>query len=213
MNAQIEKYVPLITLLGESLPNICEVFLFDLTEKGMPVAAQHNARRKTADALRSYLKTILKSKTVVKNGLLTNRNSGGPGEMLCKTSVLLIKDETGDPVGALVLSIAVMELLPMHNCLQELLTFDTTDIEDIQPRQECVQKENPTLDTIDWMVAEFADQPERLTPDEKMELIIDLYDTGVFELKGAVARAAFVLGMSEQSVYRYLAKIRRIRGD
>ena len=41
--------------------------------------------------------------------------------------------------------------------------------------------------------------------------MVDLYDAGFFELKGAVAKAAEVLGISQKSVYRYLAKIKQAR--
>ena len=46
-----------------------------------------------------------------------------------------------------------------------------------------------------------------------MEIILELYEMGVYSLKGSVARTAEVLQISEQSVYRYLSKIKRARGE
>ncbi|MBR4905403.1 MAG: helix-turn-helix domain-containing protein, partial [Clostridia bacterium] len=71
----------------------------------------------------------------------------------------------------------------------------------------------PTLDTIERIVSEETDAPQRLTPEEKKALIVELYDAGVFDLKGAVAEAAAALHLSEQSIYRYLSQIRRMRGE
>jgi predicted transcriptional regulator YheO len=213
MNPFVERYVPLVTFLGETLPEACEIMLFDLTEKNVPLAAQRNARRTAAEPVRRYLRLALSSKTVVDNGMLTNRADVMGRERLDKTSILLIKDEDGQPVGALVLSMDLTAFLPMQAVFQNLLTFNGEELEEIRPRQEEAPPETPTLDTIDRMVAEFTADPERMTIDEKTELILDLYDEGVFELKGAVARAAFSLNMSQQSIYRYLAKIKRLRGE
>ena len=44
-------------------------------------------------------------------------------------------------------------------------------------------------------------------------MIIQLYDSGVLDLKGAVAKTAQALRMSEQSIYRYVAKVKRGRGE
>ena len=213
MNPFVERYVPLVTFLGDTVTYTCEIMLFDLSEKNFPLAAQCNAHRGAAEAVRRYLRTALKSQTVVDNGMLTNRNDVMGRERLDKTSILLIKDEDGQPVGALVLSMDLTAFLPMQAVFQNLLTFNGEELEEIRPRQEEAPPETPTLDTIDRMVAEFTADPERMTIDEKTELILDLYDEGVFELKGAVARAAFSLNMSQQSIYRYLAKIKRFRGE
>ncbi|MBR1780671.1 MAG: helix-turn-helix domain-containing protein [Oscillospiraceae bacterium] len=214
MNALLERYIPLVTFLGETLPDAYEILLLDLTEQGMPVVAQHNARRTAAQPLRRYLKTILNSETVVGNGMLTNRSDVMRRDKLDKTSILLLKDEGGVPVGALALSVELGSILAIQGFLGSMLTFNHEDLGDILPREVAASvPEAPTLDTIDQMRSAFTDQPGRLTPEEKTELIVDLYDAGVFELKGAVARAALALGMSEQSIYRYLAKIRRARGE
>jgi predicted transcriptional regulator YheO len=69
----------------------------------------------------------------------------------------------------------------------------------------------PSLDSIGEIVAEFNVVPENTTPDERLEIMCDLYDAGVFRLKGAVAKTAEVLHMSEQSVYRYLTRIKKAR--
>ncbi len=61
------------------------------------------------------------------------------------------------------------------------------------------------------MVKEMGVEPGRISQEERLEAIFDLYDMGVFELKGAVARTADALEISAQSVYRYLAKIKRAR--
>ena len=132
---------------------------------------------------------------------------------LSKVSIQFLRDSEGTLVGALVLYIELTPFVALSSHIDNLLHFDVTNIDEIQPVQPPAPTEEPTLELIDKMVSEFSDAPDRLTPDEKTELIIDLYDSGVLDLKGAVAKTAQALRMSEQSIYRYVAKVKRGRGE
>ena len=135
------------------------------------------------------------------------------GKGLSKVSIQFLRDSEGTLVGALVLYIELTPFVALSSHIDNLLHFDVTNIDEIQPVQPPAPTEEPTLELIDKMVSEFSDAPDRLTPDEKTELIIDLYDSGVLDLKGAVAKTAQALRMSEQSIYRYVAKVKRGRGE
>lgn len=213
MNAALERYLPTAAFLGETLPYAFEITLFDCTVRSMPVVAQYHAMRRNADAIRKYIRLCLRQPTVVQNGMILNRSDLSSNGQLNKISVLLIKDEQGSVTGALTILTRLNDFIAASGLFQELLSFSQEEIDEIEPRSASYLPEEPTLDMIDRIVAEQTDAPERMTPEEKTELIVDLYDAGVFELKGAVAHATEALHMSEQSVYRYLAKIKRLRGE
>ena len=50
---------------------------------------------------------------------------------------------------------------------------------------------------------------DRLTPDERMQIIASLESGGIFLLKGAVKDVADALHCSQASVYRYLSQIKK----
>ena len=50
--------------------------------------------------------------------------------------------------------------------------------------------------------------PDRLTMDEKIRIVEDLQQAGIFYMKGAVSEVAAQLGSSEATVYRYLSKLK-----
>ena len=50
---------------------------------------------------------------------------------------------------------------------------------------------------------------DRLTPDERMQIIASLENGGIFLLKGAVKDVADALHCSQASVYRYLSQIKK----
>lgn len=214
MNVYLEQAKQTAAFLNEALPDLYEILVFDLSEKGLPLAAQYRPRRNHPASLRKYLTNILKSEAVLRAGRLTCRGDALLENGLNKVSIQLFQDEAGQPCAALLLVQELTAYLNLHSTLSSLIRLDNTDLEELPEKTaEQAKPSEPSLETIDRMVEEFTDAPDRLTPEEKTELLLDLYDEGVFELKGAVSHAAFVLQMSEQSVYRYLAKIRRSRGE
>jgi predicted transcriptional regulator YheO len=50
--------------------------------------------------------------------------------------------------------------------------------------------------------------PERLSSQEKIEVVRELNELGVFLLKGGVSQVAASLSISEPTVYRYLQKLK-----
>lgn len=214
MDPVLEKDVQLTAFLGESLPNSYEVLLFDIAGKDIPLLTQHNGDRKVIAEIRAFLKTVRENETVLGNGMLLNRGLSVPPARLIRLSVYFRKNDAGEPVGALCLAMHMEPYLAMSSILESATRFNVEDLEEIRPeRREAQLPQEPTLQTINEMVHAFSAQPERMTPDEKAELLVDLYDAGVFSLKGAVARTADTMELSEKSVYRYLAKIRRARGE
>ena len=62
-------------------------------------------------------------------------------------------------------------------------------------------------------VADFGGQADVLSPERKEQVIHKLNDEGVFQLKGAVSKAAAALNLSEPSVYRYLNNLKKTSVD
>ena len=60
---------------------------------------------------------------------------------------------------------------------------------------------------VSEVVSSYPVPVERLTQDEKMEIMAALNRKGVFLLKGSVSYVAKELHSSEASIYRYLGKL------
>ena len=64
-----------------------------------------------------------------------------------------------------------------------------------------------TASIVSQVVANYPVEVDRLTQDEKMEIMDILNRKGVFLLKGSVSHVAQTLHSSEASIYRYLGKL------
>ena len=60
---------------------------------------------------------------------------------------------------------------------------------------------------IDESVTYYGVPPQRLTADEKLDIVQKLDDRGIFLVKGSIAEVAKRLFCSEATVYRYLQQI------
>ena len=64
-----------------------------------------------------------------------------------------------------------------------------------------------TASIVSQVVEDYPVEVDRLTQDEKMEIMDILNRKGVFLLKGSVSYVAQALHSSEASIYRYLGKL------
>lgn len=207
----LSQYTLMVSFLGNTLSPSCEVYLLSTKDKSLPVIAQCHGHHHTLPKLRKLVREALRSPSVVERGVLLNRGMFSASGKLSKCSLYFIKEED-QLLGILCLVVRMQAYLELQGYLENLICFDTTELEELPPPSlEAVAYEAPSLELMEQKIREFSPEPQRLTPEEKTELLLDLYETGVFELKGAVAKAADLLQMSEQSIYRYLSKVKRVR--
>lgn len=213
MNNNLKKYVKLVTFLGETLGPSFEAILFDVTAFEYPVLASANIRDSSTEKARVFVRQAMDSERVREKGYFTNHAVQIDLTKLSKMSVFFITDDTDEIIGALCLCMRCDVFLKMETIINGFLNWNMEDING-EPQQEelfTVISREPSLDGISEYIRSFGIEPGRTNQNEKMEIICDLYDMGVFNLKGAVAKTAEELQISTKSVYRYLSKIKEAR--
>jgi len=217
MNEELKKYEALTYFLGSTIPKTFEVILFDAAQSDYPVVAHVNKASGTLRETRRNLALATSNAEVRRQGRLVNRVLQSDSSKMFKSSLYLIKEDD-EVVGALCLNMQCDIYMKAQDIITSVLAFNLDDLNDLQNDVQedagdiSVSHAEPTLDTIAEIVHGNVDEPKRATVDERIEIIIDLYDLGIFEIKGAVARTAEELCISEQSVYRYISKIKKARG-
>ncbi|MGG2094862.1 helix-turn-helix domain-containing protein [Bacillus sp. S13(2024)] len=116
------------------------------------------------------------------------------------------------------MNIDISNMIKARDWLDSMIMSNTSineDVEKSQPNLELDLSENleENLDSllsslITGVLLECEIPPERMSPDEKMEVIKKLNDKGVFLLKGGVSEVAKYLKASEATIYRYLNKVK-----
>ena len=220
------QFSKLTEFLGRALGPDYEVALHDLTDKDCSIVAianNHISGREIGAPLTNVALKIIADRSYLTSDYRVHyRGVSADGKML-RSSTFYLKDENGSLVGLLcinfddsrykalsdsILGLCHPDLFVETNFLfdDQRLTAQRTpeDPERLQHTPHGVAGSEVATVLRDMNVA-----ADRLTQDEKMEVVGILESRGVFLLKGAVKDVAEALCCSPASVYRYLSKLRK----
>lgn len=212
MNRTLEAYKGLISFLGEALPNEFDAVLFDLTDKKYPVIEKSDWGASGEELIRRTITDAIKSGAADTDGKVLNIITATKDKRLIKISIYFIKDEE-KLVGALALNMELDFFLKMSTFLRDKLNIvgGAGPVNMSQTLDESDFRRAEGIDDIESFVEKFGTPADKMTPSERKEAFMDLYDTGVFRLKGAIPKAAEALKVSEKTIYRYLSEIKKMR--
>ena len=77
-----------------------------------------------------------------------------------------------------------------------------------RPQNTCRGTWTICRDIIQTVLGKISIPADRLSSNEKIEIVKELNEQGVFLLKGGVSKVAAALSISEPTVYRYLQKLK-----
>ena len=147
--------------------------------------------------------------------MLNFESVSATGKTMCSNS-MFIKGRHGELSGLLCINFDASRYEELSRRVMELcgggvkrgvpsgtrLIADSND-----PVETPVRSGYPTSSIVSQVVANYPVEVDRLTQDEKMEIMDILNRKGVFLLKGSVSHVAQTLHSSEASIYRYLGKL------
>ena len=222
----LQQFSKLTEFLGRALGPDYEVALHDLTDKDCSIVAianNHISGREIGAPLTNVALKIIADRSYLTSDYRVHyRGVSADGKML-RSSTFYLKDESGALVGLLcinfddsrykAISDSILGLCHPDAFLETNFLFDEhrltaqripEDPERFQHTPHGVAGAEVATVLRDMNVA-----ADRLTQDEKMEVVGELESRGVFLLKGAVKDVAEALCCSPASVYRYLSKLRK----
>ena len=142
-----------------------------------------------------------------KNYVTNYRGVSAVGKVV-RSSTYFIKDDKNVVVGMLCINIDIDKLVQLKNHLDGILKLPEEIFEKTTERFS-VSAEGLASDSIETILEESGISPERMSQEEKMEVVYKLDKNGVFLVKGSICKVASVLNVSNATIYRYLSKIRR----
>lgn len=222
----LQQFSKLTEFLGRALGPDYEVALHDLTDKDCSIVAianNHISGREIGAPLTNVALKIIADRSYLTSDYRVHyRGVAADGKML-RSSTYYLKDEAGALVGLLcinfddtrykTISDSILGLCHPDTFVETNFFFDEhrlaaqripEDPERFQHTPRGVAGSEVATVLRDMDVA-----ADRLTQDEKMEVVGMLESRGVFLLKGAVKDVAEALCCSPASVYRYLSKLRK----
>lgn len=215
----LEKYKPMVKFIYEIAGPNCEVILHDINKPDSSIIALSGnlSGRCLGGPLTDMALKILKSKRYLTEDQVTNYKSITSDGRVCRSSTFFIKDSQSKLIGILCINILVSPLLDIRNKIDELINLNELT-RFIDPSNSPSTKQDETLgqnleelmnSLIEEVLENYHTDMNELSPRQKKEIISELNEKGVFLLKGGITEVAKRIEMSEPSVYRYLAKIKK----
>lgn len=222
----VASYLPLVDFLAEALGPTAEVVLHDLRRQEHSIIAIRNGdltgRRAEDSTVTEFALRMARRAEERGSPYMANYFGQPAGEKILRSSTYFIRDETGSVVGILGINVDLTQLLAARETVDRLLGMPFPDpdpnlaaspapsrpipgpdpgLDFSEPRQDV---ERMVYAVLDRVLSSCKASPARLTAREKREVVEELNARGVFLLKGVVTEVARRLGVSEQTVYRYL---------
>ncbi len=215
----IHKFVPLVEFLGTFLGENYEVVLHDVSKREKSILAIANSekisgRRVGAPLTDLALKFMMDEEHKKRDWAMDYMTQAKDGTPL-HSATYFIRDDGRRLIGMLCINMHTADLARARDTIDRLLggggiskrITNTCDTDTSLTESFSSSVEDLTENLIRKVIHEGGVSPERMTTDEKIELVRILNDRGVFLIKGAVHVVAEHLASSEPTIYRYLQKI------
>ena len=227
INPLLQPYVPLVEYIGQAFGKNCEVILHDLTDiehSIVAIANSHVTGRQVGGHITDFGLEVLHDPRYQDCAFAVNYPGSAPGlKRTMKSSTYFIRDKEGNTIGLFCLNFDITDWIKAGELIQQVVAFHNPaeknglppSFPEVQTAQETFSAsvEDTISTAIERIMKNYNIPPQRLTINEKKEIVDHLYARGIFALKGSVSTVAKRLDVSDQTVYRYLREVQSNRKE
>jgi len=188
----------------------CEVVLHSLKDPGHSVIKIANGQitgRKVGSPLTDFsIELLKKAKSSGKDVIRNYFNKLDDGTLL-KSSDVVIKNDRGDPIGLLCINIDLS--VPLYDFVREFTAKGRKFSEEAVERFP--SHPNELVDRMLEVATTRINSNEEISASDKnKEIVIELYKSGIFDIRGAIDIIAKAIGVSRYTVYNYIREAKNI---
>jgi len=219
----LKHYADIVPFLGEIVGEHCEVVLQDISPDQnciVAIANGHVSGRRVGSPLTNYALRLVTDGTWKHADYSCNY----PGRTLdgkqLRSSTYFIK-EGETLIGMLCVNAETQHIKALSDAILKLGGLNLMKEEGALPELNSRTVDEPELfygsveEISESVISDYfggRDMPrDRLTQEERLDIVARLEDKGVFMLKGAVSSVSKSLHCSEASVYRYLSILHKMQ--
>lgn len=125
-----------------------------------------------------------------------------------KHSVFYVRDEAGEIAGFLCIFEKESGGITVRDVFNQILENNNDEKETSEISRNIGEEiENLIDEHIQLVWNKHTEGKEKLSKDEKIDFIRELFDSGLFRMKGAAEQVSKITGISLTSVYRYFGQV------
>ena len=207
----LSHYEPIVDCVADLFGPTCEVVLHDIRDPSRSVIKIRNGHitgRTIGSPLTDLGLEILNKPNFEGNTLGNYLVKKADGKTL-KSNAVMIRDDKGKIIGHLCINMDITPLVDLQKTLDHM--YISIPVRDKQKSYtEHYGKDVPTLirALIDDVIKRNGRGKRKMSKDERLRIVRELYNKKIFDMRGAVSLVAKSLSISNVSVYKYLEEIR-----
>ncbi|OBA06124.1 hypothetical protein A9P44_04210 [Paenibacillus polymyxa] len=213
----LNKYIPLVDFLAHILGENNEIVLHDVTNPEHSIVAIRNnyiSGREIGGPVTGFVSQILKNHGDNAD-FVTNYEAISKSKIRYQSSAYFIRNERNDVIGVLCIN---TDLQPYQNIMDAAHYITRHLLGDPEKHNALGSSkvdplnlpiEDLTLSSIARVISAKEVPPERMNQEEKIGIVNELNNLGIFLLKGAVSEVAEQLKTSEATIYRYIKIVQK----
>lgn len=226
----LEKYIPMVKFIASILGENCEVVLHDVRDPEnsiLSIENSHISGRQVGGVLTDLVLKTVQDKKNRNQDFIANYVVVTKDNRRCQSSSFFIRDHNEKIIAVLCVNIDISEFLRTKDFLDQFIRIKlpkdsiigSVNISQVQEENDAFEGneviehllETPS-DVVNHLLGKVLnnlDIPvERMSQEEKIEVVRKLNEAGLFMFKGGVGEVAKRLKASEATVYRYLHKVK-----
>jgi predicted transcriptional regulator YheO len=203
-------FLPLVRLMSDLFGGGTEIVLHDVRDVNHSVVVVANGElsgRRIGDPATDVMRDILRRDDLESRDYVVDYESRARNGAPFRSSLFFLRDEAGTIAGMISVNIELQRLFQAQDLFARL-TRTTRPEGRPQIDRVNIASEQIAVDTIDAELASVGIHASAMVPADKLRVVQNLHERGVFRMRGSVPRVAKALMLSEPSVYRYLSTVK-----
>jgi len=206
----IESYIPMVDFIAAIMGDNCEVVLHDITSPESSIIAIRNgylSGRKVGGPLTDFVLKIIQNKSYKSQNFISNYKASAKHKFF-RSSSFFIKNSQEEIIGVLCVNIDIEPFEKVKELMDKFTLISSSLEKNVSDEQLYDNVEELLSNMLQEAINTIGVVPQRMSPEEKIEVVKYLNNKGAFQLKGAVSNVARAIEVSEPTVYRYLNKLK-----
>ncbi len=208
--AILESYIPLMKFLAQQLPDT-EIVLHDISDLDHSIIAIENSHisgRSVGGSSTDLVLRILREQSYRERSYTPAYTSASDTGKFLSSGTFFVKHKD-ELIGLLCTNTDLTALQALKKASDDLVASRHLERSSAPINEKLTQTINDIpVETAMAVMREMETNPDRLSQEERIEVVRALDRRGIFLLKGAIAGVARILRISEPTLYRYLRLVR-----
>ena len=211
MAENLDRYIPVTEFIAEMMGPDTEVILYSVTDRSVYyVINPMDEEMVVGSGLRSLERRFLENRLYDHESFVVNYRALSKHRNKLKSATLFLRGDNRQLIAMLTVNANVDRLVELRDMLNEMVSghrpYDNQHGTSFYNSFE-VSVEGIVSTTIRKELDKYKVPPDRLSQQEKIEIVRCLDQQGIFLVKGAIVEVAKSLQTTDPTIYRYLHKL------